>query len=82
MSLELKSFRLGITAETNVALESVARAFGKDKASVLREVAHEWALKKLHEYRVASGLVHANGIERATDGDQRADAGTQRRGRQ
>jgi hypothetical protein len=76
MSLELKSFRLGITVETDVALSTVARAFGRDKAEIAREILHEWALKKLHEYTVAPGFASVEGIDLARGGSQKADAGT------
>ena len=75
MSLELKSFRLRITVETDVALDAVARAFGRDKAEVAREILHEWAAKKLHEHKVFQGLALAEGLTRAPEGSARADEG-------
>jgi hypothetical protein len=76
MSAELKTLKLRVTPETDVALEAIARAFGRDKAAVARDVLHEWAAKKLHEHKVFHGLAQAEGLMRATEGMARADEGT------
>jgi predicted transcriptional regulator len=76
MSVELKTLKLRVTPETDVALEAVARAFGRDKAAVAREILHEWAAKKLHEHRVFHGLAQAEGLMGASAGTHRADEGT------
>jgi hypothetical protein len=82
MSLELKDFRLGITAEIDAALTAVSRAFGRDKQEVAREVLGEWAARKHVEARVLTGLSQANGTATASDGTAPEDGGTRRqRGR-
>lgn len=68
MAADLKDFRGKITAETYLALEAEARAFDRDKADILREVMHAWALKKLHEHKVFGALLREEGISSATRG--------------
>lgn len=80
MSAELKDFRVGITCEIDAALTAVARAFGRDKQDVAREVLGEWAARKHVEARVLTGLAHANGTAPASDGIEAEDAGTRRHG--
>lgn len=62
MSAELRDFRGKITVEADVALESVAQAFKRDKSDVAREVLHNWALRKLMEANVLARRMRAEGI--------------------
>ncbi len=70
MSEELKDFRGKITAETFLALEAEALAFDRDKADILREIMHAWALKKNHEHTVWARLARAEGFSGAGEGNR------------
>jgi hypothetical protein len=71
-----RDFRVAITPETDVALRAMARAFDRDRQSVAREVLHEWAMRKLHEYRVGTGLAYSDGLFTASDGTPTARDGS------
>lgn len=81
MSIPLKDFRLGITESIDIALDSQASAFGKDKSAVAREVLAEWARRKMHEHRVMVRRLAANGMQPELFGDETEDDGVQRSGR-
>lgn len=68
MSAELRDFRGKITVETYLALESEARAFDRDKADILREVMHAWALRVFHRSTVLERLRKAEGLSGADEG--------------
>lgn len=76
MSLPLKDFRLGITESIDIMLDAQALAFGKDKASVARDVLAEWAKRKAHEHKVIARRLAANGMQPELFGDETEDAGT------
>jgi hypothetical protein len=76
MSLPLKDFRLGITESIDIMLDAQALAFGKDKASVARDVLAEWAKRKAHEHKVIARRLAANGIQPELFGDEMEDGGT------
>lgn len=79
MSADLKDFRGKITADTDLALEAEAIAFGRDKADIVREVLHAWALKKNHEHTVWARLARAEGFGGADEGGSSAGQGTRGR---
>lgn len=64
MSAELKDLRTKITVETNCWLEAEARATGRDKAEIAREVLHQYALRKIRESEILEGLLKAEGLAR------------------
>jgi hypothetical protein len=68
LSADLKDFRGKLTAETNLALEAESMAFGRDKADIVREIMHAWALKKNHEHKVWANLAQAEGFTGAGEG--------------
>jgi hypothetical protein len=68
LSADLKDFRGKLTAETNLALEAESMAFGRDKADIVREILHAWALKKNHEHKVWTNLARAEGFSGAGEG--------------
>jgi len=85
MSVPLKDFRLGITEAIDIWLDAEARAFGKDKAAVARDVLNDWAKRKAHAFRVAHRRMSTNGLQADwlgdgtdDDGDGREDAGVSR----
>lgn len=74
MSTELTDFRGKITAETRLALEAEAIAFDRDKADIVREIMHAWALKKNHEHKVWANLARAEGFAGAAEGSRGSKA--------
>ena len=62
MSAELRDFRGKITVEADLALESMAQAFKRDKSDIAREILHNWALKKIMEANVLARRLRAEGI--------------------
>jgi len=62
MSQELRDFRGKITVEADIALESMAQAFRRDKSDIAREVLHNWALRKIMEANVMARRLRAEGI--------------------
>lgn len=75
MSVPLKDFRLGITEAIDIWLDAEARAFGKDKAAVARDVLNEWAKRKAHAFRVAHRRMSTNGLQADWLGDELEDVG-------
>lgn len=73
MSAELRDFRGKITVEADIALESMAQAFKRDKSDIAREVLHNWALRKIMEANVMARRMRAEGI----DGEDRRGAGSE-----
>lgn len=69
MAAELRDFRGKITVETDIALESMAHAFKRDKSDIAREVLHNWALKKIMEASVLSRRMRGEGLGSPHDGD-------------
>lgn len=73
MSAELRDFRGKITVEADIALESMAQAFKRDKSDIAREVLHNWALRKIMEANVMARRMRAEGIagsEEGSSGDE------------
>lgn len=68
MASELVDFRGKFTEETILALTAEEIAFNRDKSEIAREVMHAWALKKLHEHRVAARLMREEGFDGADEG--------------
>ena len=62
MSAELRDFRGKITVETDLALESMAQAFKRDKSDIAREILHNWALRKIMEANVLARRMRAEGL--------------------
>lgn len=68
MADELRDFRGRITVETDAVLESLARTTGKDRAEILREVAHRWALEQIAFAQSLSKRLEAEGISGTSEG--------------
>lgn len=62
MSADLKDFRGEITRETDVWLEAEERIHGRTRQSVVRELLHAHAEKRLHEAKVMMDLAAAHGV--------------------
>jgi hypothetical protein len=46
---ELRDVRAKITVNADQVLDAVARASGRDKSELIREVLDKWAAEKVHE---------------------------------
>ena len=73
MSAELRDFRGKVTAETDMALEAMSRAFKRDKSDIAREVLHTWALKKIMEANVLARMLNTEGITGSQQGNPGMD---------
>ncbi len=62
MSLELRDQRVKISIETDVVLETVSRVTGRERSEICRQILHDWAVAKLHEYSMGCKLAASEGI--------------------
>lgn len=62
MSTDLKDFRGEITRETDVWLETEERVHGRSRQSIVRELLHAHAMRRLHEAKVLTELAAAHGV--------------------
>lgn len=75
MSLELKDFRGRITDEADCVLEAESRVSGRDRQEIVREILHEWAMKRIHGGTVLHKLLRGQGmpgLDAGADGHARA----------
>lgn len=70
MGIELKDYRGRITPETDCVLEAEARASGKERQEIVREILHAWALERIHGASVLHRLLLAEGLK-GIDGGMR-----------
>lgn len=68
MSAELRDLRSKITVEADCALSAVSQASGKDKAEIVRDVLHAWALQQIDEAMLLQRLLVREGLARAVEG--------------
>jgi hypothetical protein len=68
VSLPLRDFRGKVTVETDVVLEALHRATGKEKSEIARDVLHEWASRQLDAASVMAKLSVVEGIARESKG--------------
>lgn len=61
MGVELKDFRGRLTVEGDCALDAEARATGRDKSEIVRDLVHEWAMRRIHAAKVLDRLLIAEG---------------------
>ena len=54
---DLIDSRCKLTAESNQMLEAHARATGKDKSELIREIVHDWYEAEFRKYRMIRLLV-------------------------
>lgn len=47
MSPELRDLRAKITVETDAVLDAIAKAEGRDRSEIVREVLHAWAVSQI-----------------------------------
>lgn len=75
MSAELRDFRCKLTVEADVVLDAEARAFGRDKTDIVRQILHEWALKKIMAANVLHRNLRSEGLSGASGGAAGGDGG-------
>lgn len=63
MAEELRDLRAKVTVETDIVLDSIARARGVDKSEIVREVLHEFAAEQMLVYRLIAKRLKGEGIE-------------------
>ena len=68
MSAELQDLRAKITARTHCALEARARATGKDRAEIVREILDAWAVEEVHAAKLLHQLLRGEGLPGIADG--------------
>lgn len=68
MAAPLKDFRGKITPEADCVLEAMSRVSGKDRAELVRDVLHEWAVDRLSEHSILQKLLAAEGLAGAYEG--------------
>ncbi len=64
----LKDFRGKITIEADCVLEAESRTTGRDRAEIVREILHEWALRRIEVHTVLQRLLRAEGLTGALEG--------------
>ena len=68
MPSELRDLRAKVTIEADAALDAEARATGKDRSEIVREVLHTWAEQRLQVATLLIARLKAEGIEREREG--------------
>lgn len=63
MAEELRDLRAKVTVETDIVLDSIARARGVDKSEIVREVLHEFAAEQMLIHRLITKRLKGEGIE-------------------
>lgn len=74
MGIELKDFRGRITPEADCVLEAEARATGRERQEIVREILHAWAMERIHGASVLHRLLLAEGLK-GIDGGTRGSVG-------
>jgi hypothetical protein len=68
MSEPLKDLRAKVTPETDAVLEAVARASGRDRSEIVREVLHDWATGEIGKASMVHRMLRAEGLPGITEG--------------
>lgn len=68
MGHELFDLRAKITVEAQCALAAYARAHEVDKAEVVRDVLHRWAVAQIHGASLLASCMRAKGLPGAAAG--------------
>lgn len=62
MSEPLKDLRAKVTPETDAVLEAVARASGRDRSEIVREILHDWAIEEIDKASMVHKMLRAEGL--------------------
>lgn len=68
MSNDLQDLRAKITLEAHCALAAYARAHDVDKAEIVREVLHKWAINQIRGASMLNSCLRAKGLTGAAEG--------------
>jgi hypothetical protein len=68
MACELKDFRGKITLESDCALEAESRASGRERQEIVREILHDWAIRRIDGASVLHRLLRAEGLAGIAEG--------------
>lgn len=60
--MDLRDLRAKVTVETDCALDAHARATGKDRSEIVREVLHGWALQQIDTSTLLLRRLTAEGL--------------------
>jgi hypothetical protein len=70
MACDLKDFRGKITLESDCVLEAESRASGKERQEIVREILHDWAVRRIDGASVLHRLLRAEGLPGIAEGVQ------------
>lgn len=62
MSIELKDFRLKVTAETDAWLEAESRISGRDRQEIARDCLHRCAQESIAKARLLDRFLRSEGM--------------------
>lgn len=68
MADELRDLRARISVETDAVIDTIARAEGRDRSEIIREVLHAWALQKIAFAQSLAKRLEAEGISGTSEG--------------
>lgn len=68
MAEELRDLRARISVETDAVIDTIARAEGRDRSEIVREVLHLWALQKIAFADSLAKRLEAEGISGSAEG--------------
>jgi len=68
MACELKDFRGKITLEADCALEAESRASGRERQEIVREILHDWAVRRIEGASVLDRRLRAEGLPGIAEG--------------
>lgn len=60
--VDLIDKRTKVTRETDCALRAEELASGREQAEIIREVMHEWAVRRIHGATVLADLLRREGL--------------------
>jgi hypothetical protein len=70
MASDLRDLRTKVSDQTDIALEAHARATGKDKAEIAREILHAWGVEQFHIATLMNRLSRGQGFMGADEGNE------------
>jgi hypothetical protein len=68
MGIELKDFRGRITPEADCVLEAESRSTGRERQEIVREILHEWAIRRIDGANVLHRLLQREGLRGIGEG--------------
>lgn len=68
MAVELRDLRAKITVEADAALDAEARASGRERSEIVRDVLHGWATSRIDMAKVLLRRLEYEGLTAAPQG--------------